>query len=82
MDGLGDFTVAFLDADGRPIQTVPVPAETLTDVAQRAREIAAEIDATDFLITAKPASPPSGRPIRFLGLRSLSHLWAIRIPEY
>ena len=55
MDQLIDFKVAFLDAAGVLIQTVPVPAETLTIATSRAAELASEIEAADFYITSRPS---------------------------
>jgi hypothetical protein len=57
MDALTYFKVAFLDAGGALIQTIPMPAETVASAAQRAREIASQIDAADFIITSMPAYP-------------------------
>jgi len=57
MDGLKNFKIAFMDADGALIQSMPIPADTLTSAAQRAEEVASEIGAADFFITSKPRVP-------------------------
>ena len=55
MDQLIDFEAGFLDAAGALIQTVPIPAETLTIATSRAAELACEIEAADFYITSRPS---------------------------
>jgi hypothetical protein len=50
------FKVGFLDAEGAILEVVSIPAVTLTNAAERAGEIASEIDATDFFITPWPTT--------------------------
>lgn len=54
MNRLRNYKVAFLDAGGALIQKVSIPAESLTIAAQRAGEMATEIDAANYFITALP----------------------------
>ena len=61
MDRLTHFRAAFLDALGALIQTVPIPAESVTMAASRAAEIASQIEATDFYITSAARYPQRGR---------------------
>jgi hypothetical protein len=64
VDGL-TFRVGFLDAGGALMRTVSIPAATVTSAAELAGEIATEIDAADFFLTAKPElTAKSARPQR------------------
>jgi len=67
VDGL-IFKAVFLDAAGFPIEIVSLPASTLTIAAQLAGEMATEIAAADFFITARHPPPP---PRRFTHRSSL-----------
>lgn len=49
------FKVAFLDACGALIEVESILGGTVTSAAQRAGEIATEIDAANFVITAATA---------------------------
>jgi len=58
--GPADFQVGFLDAEGAVIQTVSVKAENLTLATSCAGEIAAELNAADFVITVVPDFSQNG----------------------
>lgn len=49
---LGDFHIGFLDPEGALIQTMSLKAETLTGATDSAEEIARNINAADFFVTA------------------------------
>ena len=51
---LRDFQVCFLDMDGSLIQRMSIRSESLMGASDRAQEIANELSAADFFITAAP----------------------------
>jgi hypothetical protein len=53
MDNLHEYQVRFLNAEGALIEGVRVLAESLAVATERAGEIAAEIGAANFYVTAK-----------------------------
>ena len=54
--GPREFGIGFLDAEGALIQTVSLSADTVTSATDRASEIATELSAANFFITAAPYS--------------------------
>jgi hypothetical protein len=55
-NGPREFRIGFLDAEGTLIQTVSLSADTVTSATDRASEIATELSATNFFVTAAPYS--------------------------
>ncbi|HEY2009386.1 MAG TPA: hypothetical protein VGH23_10385 [Rhizomicrobium sp.] len=51
-----EFGISFLDAKGELIQFMSLSADTVTSATDRASEIATELSATSFFITAAPYS--------------------------
>jgi hypothetical protein len=70
-NSLRDFQVGFLDAEGSLIQRLSVTSETLMGATGRAEQIADELSAADFFITAGPNAPPGARAAAPLGIAKL-----------
>jgi hypothetical protein len=51
-NGPREFGIRFLDAEGALIHSISLSADTVTGAADRASEIATELSATNFFITA------------------------------
>lgn len=51
-NGPREFGISFLDAEGALIQTMTLSGDTVTSATDRASEIATELSATNFFITA------------------------------